>query len=70
MARIKVSGEEKDIENGLTIAQLLELENVEMPQYVSVSINEEFVPSEEISSSIVSDGDEVEFLYYMGGGAR
>lgn len=70
MARIKVSGEEKDIENGLTIAQLLELENVEMPQYVSVSINEEFVPSEEISSRIVSDGDEVEFLYYMGGGAR
>ena len=48
--------------------KLLEQENVEMPEYVSVSINEEFVKREDFDKRIVEDGDEMEFLYFMGGG--
>ena len=50
------------------MTELLELENVEMPEYVSVSINEEFVQREDFGTRTVSDGDEIEFLYFMGGG--
>lgn len=51
------------------VEELLAIEHVEMPEYVSVSVNEEFVLREDVSSRTLTDGDEVEFLYYMGGGA-
>ena len=38
-------------------------------RYVTVSINEEFVPSEQVESTVLKDGDNVEFLYFMGGGS-
>ena len=66
--KITVAGEKKEVAEGLTVSKLIELENVETPQYVTVSINEEFVDSENFDSHTLSDGDEVEFLYFMGGG--
>ena len=38
--KITVSGEQKEVKDGLTIAELIEQENVETPEYVSVSVNE------------------------------
>ena len=58
------------VASGMTIQELLIAENVEMPEYVSVSVNEQFINKEEFSSFVLRDGDVVEFLYYMGGGAR
>ena len=52
----------------MTIAELIELEEVETPQYVTVSVNDEFVESGAFGSATLSDGDSVEFLYFMGGG--
>ena len=43
-------------------------ENVETPQYVTVTINDEFVESGAFESTVLKDGDVVEFLYFMGGG--
>ena len=63
---IVVSGEKKKVKDNLTLPELIEQENVEMPEYVTVSINEEFVPSDE--TTILKEGDVVEFLYFMGGG--
>lgn len=65
---ITVSGVKKEYKDGLTLNELIELENVEMPQYVTVSINDEFVSSEERDNKVIKDGDSVEFLYFMGGG--
>ena len=65
---IIVAGEKKEYKEGLTLPELLVAENVEMPEYVTVSINDEFVPSEEKETTILKDGDNVEFLYFMGGG--
>ncbi len=65
---ITVAGEKKTYDEGVSVAQLLELENVEMPLYVTVSINEDFVASEDFETRTLKDGDEVEFLYFMGGG--
>ena len=40
---ITVAGNKKDVAEGLTVAQLVIDENVETPQYVTVTINDEFV---------------------------
>ena len=67
---ITVAGNKKDVAEGLTVSQLVIDENVETPQYVTVTINDEFVESGAFESTEVKDGDEIEFLYFMGGGAR
>lgn len=67
--KITVSGTEKEVKDGLTLPELIEMENVETPEYVTVSINEEFVESSAKDSTVLKDGDNVEFLYFMGGGS-
>lgn len=66
--KLTVAGERKEYEDGISISRLVEIENVETPEYVTVSVNEEFVESGSFDSHILKDGDEVEFLYFMGGG--
>ncbi|MBR3734723.1 MAG: sulfur carrier protein ThiS [Lachnospiraceae bacterium] len=66
--KITVAGEKKEGAENLTVAQLIEQENVETPQYVTVSINEEFLESGTFDTHVLKEGDEVEFLYFMGGG--
>ena len=66
--KITVSGEVKEYNDGLTIAELIKLENVETPEYVSVAVNDEFVKSEDFETQKLQDGDVVEFMYFMGGG--
>ena len=65
--KITVSGEKKEAD-GITISTLIEQEQVETPQYVTVSVNEEFIGQDDFDSHVLKDGDEVEFLYFMGGG--
>jgi len=48
--------------------ELLEVENVEMPLYVTVSLNDEFLQRENFATTVLKDGDNVEFFYFMGGG--
>lgn len=68
--QIIVSGTKKEVKDGLTLPELIELENVETPEYVTVSINEEFIPGDQKETYQLKDGDNVEFLYFMGGGQR
>ena len=66
---ITVAGKKKEYSEGLTLAQLIEAEKVETPQYVTATINDEFVERDEFETTKLKDGDAVEFLYFMGGGA-
>ena len=43
-----VAGETKEFEEGLTVQKLIEIEDVETPEYVTVSVNEEFLKKEEM----------------------
>lgn len=65
---ITVGGERKEVKDGITLPELIELEKVETPEYVTVSINEEFVESAQVANTVLKEGDTVEFLYFMGGG--
>ena len=66
--KITVAGVTKEGADGLTVAQLIEQEKVETPQYVTVTINDDFVESGTFETTVLKDGDNVEFLYFMGGG--
>lgn len=65
---ITVAGNKKEAADNLTVAQLIADENVETPQYVAVTINDDFVQSGTFDETVLKDGDVVEFLYFMGGG--
>lgn len=65
---ITIAGEKKEVAEDITVAQLIEQEKVEMPQYVTVSVNEEFIDSGTFDAHVLKENDEVEFLYFMGGG--
>jgi sulfur carrier protein len=65
---ITVAGVKKEVAEGITVAQLIVDENVETPEYVTVSLNDEFVESGKFEETVLNNGDNVEFLYFMGGG--
>lgn len=65
---ITVAGEKKEYENGITVSQLIEKEQVENAQYVTVTLNDEFLNSGDFSDTVLKENDSVEFLFFMGGG--
>ncbi len=67
--KLTINGEAKELRDGLSITELLVVENVEMPEMVSVQLNDEFLKQDEYAATIVKEGDDINFLYFMGGGA-
>lgn len=66
--QITVAGEKKEVQDGLTVAQLIVEEKVQTPEYVTVTVNDEFIESGQFAAAVLNDGDNIEFLYFMGGG--
>lgn len=70
MAIITVNGAPQTIlEETITVAKLLSQNKVEMPEMVSVQLNGEFLDRQLFENTAVKHADEVDFLYFMGGGA-
>ena len=65
---LAVNGKGTNVQNGLTIGELLVEENVKMPQMVSVELNGQILKRSEFDQTVLKDDDKVEFLYFMGGG--
>lgn len=65
---IKVNGKNVNLEEEVTLRELLVIQQVEMPDYVTVQVNEEFIERDQFDNIIVKNQDVVEFLYFMGGG--
>lgn len=69
--RVIINGEKEDLGVGyVSIVDLLKLKNVESPEMVSVQLNGSIVERDEYLKTHVSEDDEVDFLYFMGGGSR
>lgn len=66
--KITVAGVVKEVKDNITISELIAQENVETPEYVTVSVNDEFAKNADFETQQLKDGDNVEFLYFMGGG--
>ncbi len=70
MAKLIVNGEDQEVQLPLTVSELIKLNNVFQPEMVSVQVNEEFVEREDFDTLQLNEGDSVDFLYFMGGGAN
>jgi len=68
MAKITVNGEKQEVKIPITLTELIALNNIAQPDMVSVQLNEEFVNREDYKTIELKDGDEIDFLYFMGGG--
>ena len=68
MATIKVNGESQEVVLPMTVEELRKNNNVENPELVSVQVNEEFLDRNEYAKRQVEEGDEIDFLFFMGGG--
>uniref|UniRef100_C6DYK4 Thiamine biosynthesis protein ThiS n=1 Tax=Geobacter sp. (strain M21) TaxID=443144 RepID=C6DYK4_GEOSM len=55
-------------ENPVQVSRLLELLQVEQRDYVTVELNGDILDRGDFDGATVKDGDNVEFLYFMGGG--
>jgi len=69
MSKIKVNDKDQEVTLPLVLIDLIKENNIQQPDMVSVQINGEFVQRENFDSTAIKDGDEVDFLYFMGGGS-
>ena len=70
MAKITVNGEAQEVQLPLNLAELIKNNNVLQPEMVSVQVNDDFVDRNEWDALQIKEGDSIDFLYFMGGGAR
>ncbi|MAQ64093.1 MAG: thiamine biosynthesis protein ThiS [Actinobacteria bacterium] len=67
--KIKLNGEETTLDkDSITISELLALKDVKMPDMVSVEHNGDILDRDKFDTTQVKEADQVEFLYFMGGG--
>ncbi len=68
--QITVNGENKIFDApSLPILTLLKVAEVESPDMVSVQVNGKVIDRTLYADTQLRDNDEVDFLYFMGGGA-
>ena len=67
---LTVNGKALSIDKSINLKELLTVAKAEQPDYVTVELNGELVDHSGFETTFVKDGDKVEFLYFMGGGAR
>jgi sulfur carrier protein len=71
--KLIINGKEEEIkESKISLEALLKLKEVKTPEMVSVQINGTIIGKKEndFSKTYVRDNDEVDFLYFMGGGSN
>lgn len=66
---IRVNGKNRSFDKStISVKEMLTLCAVNQPDMVSVQLNGEFVNKENYERTALRQGDEIDFLYFMGGG--
>lgn len=68
MITITYNGEKQNYERELTVSEFLKINNID-EQVVSVELNDVVLRKEEYSTAVIKDGDELNLMYFMGGGS-
>lgn len=69
MIKIRLNGKEQEIQTGLTVSDLL-LKWKVRPELVTVEVNENILQKLDYDGTEIKQGDNVEFVFYMGGGKQ
>ena len=68
---VKVNGKNQEISGeSISLLDLIKQNDVKQPEMVSIQLNGAFLDRAKFEETIVKTGDEVDFLYFMGGGSR
>ena len=67
--KIQLNGKEQQIQDGLTVSDLL-LKWKIRPELVTVEVNETILQKLDYETTELKERDNVEFVFYMGGGSR
>lgn len=65
--RVTINGKPEEVAGG-TVLEMLKTKDVE-PQMVAVELNAKILGRDELGSTTLKEGDALEILFYMGGGA-
>ena len=65
--RVTINGKPEEVAGG-TVLEVLKTKEVE-PQMVAVELNAKILGRDELGSTALKEGDALEILFYMGGGA-
>ena len=65
-----VNGKVQEMEVPISLIDLIKNNKVEQPEMVSIQVNGEFVDRDSFETTQINTNDEVDFLYFMGGGSR
>lgn len=65
--KVRINGEERDVEAGLTVGELLSALGIKLIG-VAVEVNKEIVPKRNLSEAALKEGDSVEIVRMVGGG--
>ena len=65
--RVMINGKPEEVAGG-TVLEVLKTKDVE-PQMVAVELNAKILGRDELGSTPLKEGDALEILFYMGGGA-
>jgi thiamine biosynthesis protein ThiS len=65
--RVKINGEDRQVDDGLTLIALLESLQIR-PGRVVVERNRDIVARDSYSATLINDGDTLEIVHFVGGG--
>lgn len=64
--QVTINGKAEEVSGG-SVLDLLKAKNIE-PQMVAVEVNDQMIERANLATTQLKEGDQVEFLFYMGGG--
>ena len=67
--KIRLNGKEQEIQGGTSVSDLL-LKWKIRPELVTVEVNEHILQKLDYDAMVIQEGDNVEFVFYMGGGSE
>ncbi len=67
--KVTINGKQEQLQGNINVADLLASRKIR-PEMVSVELNGAILHRAKFGATQLSEGDKLEFLYYMGGGSE
>ncbi|TET69259.1 MAG: sulfur carrier protein ThiS [Candidatus Aminicenantes bacterium] len=65
--KILINGKEEKLESEMSVLELLKKKNIR-PEVVIAELNEKIINLKDYQSTLLKEGDVLEFVFFMGGG--
>ncbi|WP_306460414.1 sulfur carrier protein ThiS [Desulfonatronum sp. SC1] len=67
MMQVIINGKPEEVSTGVTLLELIETRILD-PSRVVAELNREIVPGDRFANTVLSEGDRLELLQFVGGG--